>query len=1303
MAMTPKIKSILLALKTIEPAKLEQLCADLLPAGALRAEWKDKPIWMPGSSLEKNATLPYPVDGIIEMPEGLWVLQCSRQEKWVSKIKADVESVNQWAEKQSRPLLGMIFITTRDIKKPKTVRCGVMKLLPAEYVKKELSPHNSQIQAFVFGQEDLLRVLRNRKFFDIRKEWLNIPEDYFLSLKSFKSYHFNQARDRHIYLKSFVSGPVIQERIKMLEDFVSRTDKKVLLIHGRAGIGKTRFVLESLRGVKKQVKNVDILFNQRKTRANVDEIITEIPEDRNSLIVLDDAHLIDNLTDFAKILLHRKRAKMILIVRPTAREAVVQAIGNPTDQIELTPLDTDASIELLKSNLKSALVDESLKCAAEICDGNPLLIGIIAHLINNTEVESLADVKKHDLVGNYLKTVLVELRQSNQVSLYRYEPYLALLFLLKPFKISDTQKRALKRSLVIIDEVEEGLILRDLENCDIIERHGDTLWLYPDLLGDYLVEEIFFSEIPILNFDSVFSRIPQSNYQSVFKTLRELHNRKADMFLRQWCYELKNKVEFQNTSELCDSLELLAIVAPTVADEAFQIIDDLIRPESEKPPSESDNQGLDATRKYSDVLFQCLRILGNHGLRYDHFDATLENVSRIYNFKPECEEYAELRKEALEAITETASFNLYVWTRYRNISVQERMLEKVLQWKQENVEKNFEIILGVCGKLLHTQMKSEYSDHEGFSWTTAPVEITDELICLRRDVISLLQSIYDELQVAEQQIEIARVLNCGTEYPAQSKYSDGMREMIESNIKIIYEFYLTLATSSSPPEAEVLEEIEQQAHYLKEWRYEDMEVNEVLDRLLSAIQDDEWYQLYRTLLSGIPLLCKNEDESFEQVEADIKQRITEMVDGLSDEDLSEWFDRLNAIAEIAERKANQGTVPFHEFLVRIGQTKPRIAQALIDRSLCDNNALKGFVSEFIKGIRASTQPDIARNYVDLWLSGEDEMLILEIPESYRNVDEQLLDEKDVEIYASLLNCKMEENKLARMLGLRIMSNIRWVYKKNASRATEIICQLFREVDQECVLITAHELRRAIDQIDLSQWHPKYFKEILKRFEDLPTLNSDAIFILARYAEREPMLLIQFFARRVEKQMERGNLSEYRAIPFRAVLKELAVVYQVSPQYSEALNQILLWFQKDDIRYKYAAANLISGISPELDGPLKQTLVDMIKSGDEKNVGIALMVLEEYPEDDALEALCKDAVKYSRGKRKLQDRVEVFLLYNLRGRSTNRVGRKLHSWRDDENVHVSGFAKRVIKNRQSQIENERRWNAEDEMKRRKGVL
>ena len=65
-------------------------------------------------------------------------------------------------------------------------------------------------------------------------------------------------------------------------------------------------------------------------------------------------------------------------------------------------------------------------------------------------------------------------------------------------------------------------------------------------------------------------------------------------------------------------------------------------------------------------------------------------------------------------------------------------------------------------------MASEYSDRESFGWAFGPVAITDDLIRLRQDVISLLQSVFDEIQGTQHRTEVLEVLNNATSYPRRN-------------------------------------------------------------------------------------------------------------------------------------------------------------------------------------------------------------------------------------------------------------------------------------------------------------------------------------------------------------------------------------------------------------------------------------------------------------------------------------------------------------------------------------------------------
>ncbi len=1303
---TVKIDSIIKALENIDPASLHGLCDDLVYAGALIPELKGKSIHPKGWNPAKHHTIRSPEDSTIELEEGLCVFEYSRAENWVKKLKNDVESIKQWAQSESQKLVQFIFVTTRDIGETKIDSDNQNKLSPKEFIEKELSQFN--VQAFVFGQNEILIPLQNSNYHYIRRQWLNIPQDYFQSLESFESHHNSQAESHHISLPAFVAGCDREKHINALETFTGQMDNRVVLIHAQGGIGKTRFALESLKQVKAQTKSIDILFNQRKKYVNVDEVISEISEERDSLIVLDDAHLIDNLTDFANILLERNRAKIILITRSTAKESVKGAIGYPVVEMELTPLDRKSSIELLKANLEKPLRDEYLKYIAHICEGNPLLIGMTTHLINKDEVESFDALKKNDLIRNYIKTILTELEQSDLADRNQYEPYLALLFLLKPFAVSDDETRLLIRSLVNIDEAQEGFLLRDLEQCAVLERHGDTLWLYPDLLGEYLVETTFFSDIPILKFDDIFPQMPSSNLQSVFKTLRELDSSKAELFLKKWAYDLLNKAESQNCYELYDNLELLEIIVLEVTDEALQIIEFLLRPDSEKPPAKSVDPWSPITREYPDVLWQCLRILEHPCLRYSNFDDALEQVRKIYFYNHESEKYSVLHKKALEAITKTAAYNLNLRDRGWGYSIQRRIFDKVQEWKFEDLETNFIPILGVCGELLGPEMASEYSDRESFGWAFGPVAITDDLIRLRQDVISLLQSIFDRIQGTQQQTEVLKVLNNATSYP-RTQCEEDMKTMIRDNCKTLFDFYLTLATRTPPPEVRVLQEIENQAYDFKKWHEEDIEI---IDLLLSVLQSNEWYQLYKTLVGGDWLVRRDEGKSYEQAKTERDKKIKEIADTITDENLSEWLEPLNGIAGTVSEKSNQDVSPFSQLLFEIGKAKPHIAQAMIDSSLREDNALKKFVAEFIKGIRESTRSDIASNYVTKWLSSEDQILILEIPETYWRVDEKFLGTEDVEIFGTLLNCRMGDKEQGQKLNWRIMSNIRWVYKQNPAKATEIICQVLKKADQESFTGYINQLCEASkiqEQIDLSQWDLEIFEAILQKFVDILVLSEDAIYILAQYGQKAPLGLVPFFERRVEKQMERDDFFKYDAIPDQ--LNEIAEIYQAHSQYSEVISQIMEWFHKSDFHYRQAAADLISGISPQLDGPLKQTLLNMIRSGDEQNILNVLEILKKFPED-SVEDLCKEAVKRSKGESEIQKSIEAMIVHRPRvwiggihgGVQTfQNLKEKLRSWLEDENPYVRNSAQRVIQNLELRIEGEERRTAEEEIKMKKGLM
>lgn len=1303
MSTPPKVDSIIRALQTIDSTMFEHLCADLIYHGALIPDLKHKLIYPTGQNISKNFTIRGSVDAVIDLKEGLCVCEFSRAEDWIQKLKHDIKSIRKWMqESEPRRLARVIFITTRDIGN-KTILSGDEERLPPEkFIEKEFSQFN--IQAHVFGQKHLLRVLRNKEYSEIRRECLGIPEDYFLSLESFESNHIKQAQNRHIYLEKFVETPYRIQSINALEEFVVQTDARVLLIHSQGGIGKTRLVLEALKRVMEHTKDIDVLFNQTKKNVNVDGIIPEISEGHPNLIVLDDAHRIENLTDFAKILLERNNAKFILITRSTARESVKREIGCPAAEIELKRFELEESIELLKDNLENRLLEPNVRHLGHICEGNALLIGITAHLVNTEAAKSLKDLKTNDLVENYLAEILSDIQSGD--SLDYYQPFLAFLFLLKPFSVNDDETRSLIREFVDINKRQERSLLKDLKSCGVLERHGDTLWLYPDLLGEHLVETAIFSDTSILDFDEILSKIPSSHIERFFKTLRETVGEQTGKFLKRWVCNLSMDVESQNNDERSDSLRLLAIIAPRVPEETLQIIEILLKPESEKQPEKREDRWSPMPQDHCDILSQCLRILENSGLRYLKFDETLEQLLAMYFYKPEDQEYSVLREQALKAITNTAAYDLSLCPQGWEYSIQTKMFERVREWKKQSLEKYLPLILGVCRNLLQSEMRSEYADFEGVMWSRQPLAVTGDLIRLRNEVISMLQSIFNEVK-ASKQIEVIHVLNCATEFPQLGQYGEDMRTMIRDNAEVLIDFYLGLLTATTSPDVEVLQAIEEQIHRLRTWHQDDIKN---LDNLLSALQSYESYQLHRTLVSDTALFWIDEGKSYDEIQTETAEKIKKIADKITRNNLIEWLEKLNGIAENFTNTYDQDISRFYQLLFEIGKRKPQIAQALIDQSLTKADALKKFAAEFIRGIRKSTSPDIAGNYVHEWLSGRDQMLLLQIPNTYWRVDEKSLDSGDVEIFETLQNCEMEDEKQRQELDRSIMSNIGWIYKTNPDKTIDIICKLFKRADHNSILHHMNKLWWSRGQIDLSQWDLSVFEDLLQTFVDIPVLNDNAVYILAQYGQKTPLELVPFFERRVakQKQMKADSYPRYHAIPR---LKAFAETYQDYPQYVDVLKQILGWFKKHDYNYDTAAAELISGIAPELGGSLKQTLMEFIKSGDKEKILAVMKVLEKFPEDSVSDELCKQAVKHAEGQNELRDQIGSIIVNRVRVswgldgavKTFQNLKGRVIPWCEDENHYVRAFAQRIIPKIESRIEYEKERAAEDEIKRQKGLL
>ena len=126
---------------------------------------------------------------------------------------------------------------------------------------------------------------------------------------------------------------------------------------------------------------------------------------------------------------------------------------------------------------------------------------------------------------------------------------------------------------------------------------------------------------------------------------------------------------------------------------------------------------------------------------------------------------------------------------------------------------------------------------------------------------------------------------------------------------------------------------------------------QLIHGLLQALQSHEYYQLYRTLAGDATLFWQEEGNSYDEIQTETDEKIKDIAGAITRENLIEWVEKVDRIAESFTDTFNQDKSRFCQLLFEIGKSKPHVAHAQIDKSLSKDNALKRFIAEFIRGIR----------------------------------------------------------------------------------------------------------------------------------------------------------------------------------------------------------------------------------------------------------------------------------------------------------------------------------------------------------------
>jgi DNA-binding XRE family transcriptional regulator len=275
---------------------------------------------------------------------------------------------------------------------------------------------------------------------------------------------------------------------------------EIALLLGRGGLGKSKI----LREVASRTYDDGLHFrflavDQTPAPADFDSL----PRSGSLVVVIDDAHRVDNIAGIAaQLWQHRPNAKLLLATRPygaTVLESEVWKLGQTPHRLKRFSLDdlshADAC-QLVASLIDRSIIDPLTRQLATISADCPFVAIVAADLLERHELSASAFASEAALRAEVLRR-FSELTTSHGSTSDAVErrAILAAVAAFQPVRLSDEDFAKAITTITRIDSWDEvnGRI-RELEDDGLVMRRGDAVRVVPDMLGDIVLGQAAYDD-----------------------------------------------------------------------------------------------------------------------------------------------------------------------------------------------------------------------------------------------------------------------------------------------------------------------------------------------------------------------------------------------------------------------------------------------------------------------------------------------------------------------------------------------------------------------------------------------------------------------------------------------------------------------------------------------------------------------------------------------------------------------------------------------------------------------------------------
>jgi hypothetical protein len=1073
---------------------------------------------------------------------------------------------------------------------------------------------------------------------------------------------------------------------------------RIIILHGRGGIGKTRLLLALPEVITEDTQ----LWYTRTEAETIERDLATLDRNRQHVIVVDDTHRFAPLPHLREVLINPNYAgkvKLVLSTRSVFSEYVTFRFPQiPSDQIaylELGPL-TNADIDHLLRNDPCNITDKNVRrTLITAAEGSPLIAQLGARLAQRSgEVVGLT---RDEVLTHYFDELIHDLAEIGYDD--RYVRYLEVLAALGTLDMSNEALRQRVQEVVGISSAEEERIVARLVGSGLVERYWKTLKIASEVLADHILVSHFFDpKTRRADYQrQILEPLLPLKAKEILTNLAEAEvkgeSREAGVLLGYRLDELYQTIGTQGNIARYAILDWLQDVAYLKADETLAIVARIVDGEEQPAEAYRDRWWGAYQIGHDMVLDKAVEILSR--CKYGALRDTIVYLHKLARYRPDEKSYDQVREKARKALVEIAEFRPR-----QPYAVQLTLLESIPRWLAQDFAGNRDVALALLEPMLSIALHGAETDPTEPSkvvFRRGVLNPAEPLKHIREQALGILYNMYPQATSAPERLRIVRVLDGAAPFLPGIRVPDETMEWLRPDcVNTACFFSETVIEKAELP---VLDAISMWLRRARRWAgYED----EALDRLGEQLKSHHLYQLYRLLIGWDRW---DEDEIDEIIEEeldwrDAERRHQEAVERYLGQLKSDTFDEtirdLETIAYQAHSVGETGTNWFNRLLQRLGEEHPDLAQQLIDHAIAEELTLKHHLGLVVAGLRKSTS-EIAEGYLRRWITSDDTILWLATAHSYRFVDWAQMKTEGWEILGQLVAHDSPA----------VDHEVVWLTRRYASYNPDLAVEVMRTMatrgDKAILQRIADVLSWSNDTREgwaIEFENPQDYLEIIQNFERLPYLDFHVERCLDRLGQIAPMHVMDFIEQRITVADERKIEDEqYTAVPFQFTRPMDSI--RNSAEYTDVLRRARDWVLRDDFSFRWESPHVLKAISGGLDETLHAVLMEWVESGEvEKLQGVAA-ILREFNEGGAFYDLSREIIRRTDDERVLSSIGSAISSTPgiISGPMSAFYQKRLEAispWIEDEDSRVRRFANRIANSLQATIEREQ---AEEELERR----